>query len=317
MAAAAPAFSVVGRPIPRIEGQDKVTGHVRYSADVALPGMLWAKNVRSPYPHARIVRIDTSRARALPGVHAVLSAADLPTKRIGRAVQDYEVFCSERVRFIGDDVAAVAADTWELAEEAVQLVEVEYEELPAVFDPLEAMRAGAPSVHPQARSYQGFPQDIPAEFHNVCSYILTERGDLAAGFAQADVIVEHTYHTQLMHQGYIEPTSAVVRIAGDGRIEVWTSNKVPYQLRDQLADILDREPGDILIHQINIGGEFGAKANPADVPAAYYLARAAGRPVKFVNSYDEDLTAATPRHPSVITIRSGARRDGTITAWDA
>lgn len=316
MAAAAPEFTVIGRPIPRVEGPDKVTGRAKYSADVDLTGLLWGKDVRSPYPHARILSIDTSRAKALPGVRAVLTAADLPSKKIGRAIKDYEVICSERVRYIGDVVAVLAADTAEIAEAAALLVDVEYEELPAVFDPIEALAADAPLLHPDVRTYEGFP-DVPENLHNVCSYVLNQRGDLVAGFAEAEVVIENTFTTQLMHQGYIEPNACVVAIGEDDRVQVWTTHKVPFALKQELASIIDRRPEDIHIHQVYIGGEFGAKANPADVPGAYHLARATGRPVKFVLSSQEDFTATTPRHPGVFTIRTGAKRDGTITAWDA
>ncbi len=315
--AAASAYSVLGKPIPRVEGRDKVTGGAQYSADVPLPSALWGKNVRSPHPHARIVSIDTSRAKAVPGVMAVLTAADVPQKRVGRSIRDYEVFCSERVRFVGDIVAAVAAETSDAAEEAALLVQVEYEELPAVFDPLEAMGPDAPLLHPEMRSYAGYPENLPTDFRNVCSYLTVERGSLDEGFAQADVVIENTFRTQLMHQGYLEPHACVAALGPTGRAEFWTSHKVPFALKRELADALERDEKDILIHRVNIGGEFGGKANPADAPAAYYLARTTGRPVKFVTSPHDDLTATTPRHASVIRIRTGARRDGTITAWDA
>lgn len=313
--ASAPPYSVIGKPIPRVEGPDKVTGRARYSADYHPPGTLWARNVRSPLPHARIVSIDVSRALEAPGVHAVITAADLSRKKLGRSISDYEVFASDRVRYMGEPVAAVAADSPEAADAAVQLVEVEYEELPVVTDPLAAMAADAPLLHPDVRSYQGFP-DVPDHLRNVCSYVATERGDLQAGFAQADVVVENTYRTQLMHQGYIEPHACLVSVDGS-EINVWTTHKVPFALKNELAGILDQRPEHIHIHQVYIGGEFGAKANPQDVPAAYYLARLTGRPVKFVMPAREDLIATTPRHACVITIRTGAKRDGTITAWDA
>jgi carbon-monoxide dehydrogenase large subunit len=315
--AAAPTFSVVGQPVPRVEGPDKLTGAAQYTADFLLPGTLWGKNVRSPLAHARIVSIDTSRARAVPGVRAVLTAADIPNKRIGRSVRDSEILCSERVRYVGDVVAVIAADTQDAADEAALSVDVEYQELPAIFDAVAALRPGAPVIHPNARSYEGFPPDVPEELPNACSYLRIDRGDLEAGFSQADVVLEHTYTTQLMHQGYLEPHTCLVREGDDGRVEVWLSNKIPFALKQLLADILDRRPDEILVHRVNIGGEFGGKATWFDAPAAYFLARATGRPVKFVTSSADDLTAMTPRHPSVITIKAGAKRDGTLTAWDA
>src|SRR5439155_13120339 len=139
----------------------------------------------------------------------------LPRKRVGRALRDYEVICSERVRYIGDIVAVVAAESAEIAEAAALAVEVEYEPLPAVFDPLEAMKPDAPLLHPDARSYEGFPTNVPEELRNVCSYLSVERGNLATGYGEADVVVENTFHTQLMHQGYLEPHACLVRIGDD------------------------------------------------------------------------------------------------------
>src|SRR5439155_22721799 len=151
--AAAPPFMVLGRPIPRVEGPDKVTGRTRYTADFVLPNTLWAKNVLSPYPHARILAIDTSRALQAPGVRAVLRAADIPFKRIGRRLKDYPVLARDRVLYVGERVAVVAAADRDAAEAGVQLVDVEYEELPAVFDPLRAMEPDPPVLHPDLRSY--------------------------------------------------------------------------------------------------------------------------------------------------------------------
>src|SRR5262245_40887964 len=157
---AAAEFSVIGRPIPRVEGPEKVTGRARYTADVPLPGALWGKNVRSPFPHARIVSIDVSQASAAPGVRAVITGADIPAHQLGRSISDYQVICTDRVRFIGDVVAVVAAETREQAEDAALLVDVEYGELPAVFDPIEAMGPGAPLIHPDVRAYAGFPEGV-------------------------------------------------------------------------------------------------------------------------------------------------------------
>ncbi len=311
---AAPALSVVGKPIDRVEGPAKVTGQARYSADINPANLIWAKNVRSPHAHARIVGIDTSRALRVPGVRAVLTAADIPNKRIGRRLKDQPLLCDDVVRFIGDKVAVVAADDPEAAEEGALLVAVEYEELPAVFDPIAAMAPDAPLVHVDPRSYVGWPAEIPADAHNVCAYQAWDRGDLAAGFADADLIVEHTFRTQLSHQGYLEPHACVVVINDQERVEIWPSNKVPFNLKEELAEIIDRPQDDLLIHTVNVGGDFGSKGSPFDVPVAYHLARATGRPVKFVNSSTEDLTAMALRHPSVVTMKSGVKRDGRIVA---
>jgi CO/xanthine dehydrogenase Mo-binding subunit len=276
--------------------------------------LLWAKNVRSPHAHARIVRIDTSRASRVPGVRLVLTAADIPNKRIGRRLKDTPLLCDDVVRFVGDKVAVVAADDPEAAEEAALLVDVQYEELPAVFDPIAAMGADAPLVHSDARGYAGWPAEIPEDAPNVCAYQEWDRGDVKAGFAEADVVVEHTFRTQLSHQGYLEPHACVVQINEQGRVEIWPSNKVPFNLKTELAQILDRPEEDLLIHAITVGGDFGSKGSPFDVPVAYHIAKATGRPVKFVNSSPEDLTAMALRHPSVVTMKSGLKRDGRLVA---
>ncbi|HXF81680.1 MAG TPA: molybdopterin cofactor-binding domain-containing protein, partial [bacterium] len=174
--------------------------------------------------------------------------------------------------------------------------------------------ADAPLIHPNARSYIGWPAEIPADARNVCAYQVWDRGDLRAGFAEADLVLEHTFRTQLSHQGYLEPHACVVQINERGRVEVWPSNKVPFNLKEELATIIDRPPEDILIHAVTVGGDFGSKGSPFDVPVAYHIARATGRPVKFVNTSTEDLTAMALRHPAVITMKSGVTRDGRIVA---
>jgi CO/xanthine dehydrogenase Mo-binding subunit len=313
--AAPPAFRMIGKPVPRVEGYDKLTGRSLYTADVPLPGQLWARTVRSPLPHARIVSIDVARARQVPGVRAILTAADIPGRRSGRVLKDMPVLCPDVVRYIGDRVAVVAAETPEAANEAALLIAVEYDELPAVFDPIAAMAPGAPLVHPDARSYAGFSKSIP-DVPNLCGHSIHVVGDLDAGFAAADLIVEHTFRTPLVHQGYLEPNSSAVLVDEAERVQVWASNKLPYTLREQLADVLDRPEGDIAIHPIVVGGDFGAKGSPMDVPAAYHLAHATGRPVRFVSTSQDDLIAMSHRHPLIATFRTGVKRDGRIVARD-
>ncbi|MPZ15361.1 MAG: xanthine dehydrogenase family protein molybdopterin-binding subunit, partial [Chloroflexi bacterium] len=168
---------MIGKPIPRVEGREKVTGRALYTADATPAGVLWARNVRSPHSHARIVTIDTSRALAIPGVRAVLSGADIPNKRTGRNLRDMPLLAADVVRFAGEKVAAVAAGSPQAAEEGALAVEVEYEQLPPVFDPFEAMQPGAPILHPDARSYVGFHPGIPAGAVNVCGYRHHVQGD--------------------------------------------------------------------------------------------------------------------------------------------
>ncbi len=310
-------FTTIGKPVPRIEGPDKVTGAARYSADIDLPGMLWAVNVLSPHAHARILSIDTSRALAVSGVHAVLTASDIPPKRMGRHLKDQPVLCGDVVRFVGDKVAVVAADTLEAAQEGALRVDVEYEDLPAIFDPVATMQPGSPIIHPDARSYKGFHSEIPADIPNLCGYRAHHQGDVTAAFATADLVVEHTFTTSLAHQGYLEPHASVVRIADDGRVDTWASNKVPYNMRSELAELIDRPETDVIVEPITVGGDFGSKGGPGDAQIAYHIAQRTGRPVKFVASSQEDLTATSHRHPATVTIRSGVTRDGRIVARQA
>ena len=307
------AFSALGQPVPQDEGPDKVAGKALYAADLLLPGMLWGKVLRSPYAHANIVSIDTAQAKQVPGVHAVLTGQDLPDRRVGRLLRDIPVLARDRVLFIGEKVAAVAAETPEAAQAALDLIEVAYEELPPVFDPLEAMQGSAPTLHPHMASYEGLPQP-PATVHNVFAHNVWSKGNLEAGFAAADRIVEHTFNAQLMHQGYMEPHACVVHIDDNGRIQVWANNKGPFMLRDQLAAVWDVPTAQIRVNPTSIGGDFGGKGSFMDVPLCYYLARHAGRPVKMVMDYIQELMAGNPRHPAIMTLKTGVTHDGQIVA---
>jgi len=307
--------AVVGKPIGRVEGREKVTGTARYAADLFLPGLLWAKAVRSPLPHARIVRIDTDKARALPGVRAVLTGADVPGVLHGRRMLDLPLLARDRVRYIGEPVAVVAADDPDPAEEAATLVEAEYEELPAVFDPFEALKDGAPILHDNPGAYQGAPKERPHP--NVQSVHREKHGDPEQGFREAARVFEHIFRTPLAHQGYIEPHAAVVAIDDDGRVQVWATHKMPFRMKAQLAHAIQLPPDRIRINLVPVGGDFGGKGFATDVPLCYFLARATGRPVKMVMSYTEELMASNPRHPSVIMLKTGVDRDGRIVARSA
>jgi carbon-monoxide dehydrogenase large subunit len=303
---------IVGRPIGRVDGADKVSGAARYSADVTLPGMVWGKALRSPLPHARIVRIDTSRARALPGVLAVLTAADLPDVLVGRRMFDMPLLARDRVRFIGEKVAVVAAADPDVAEEALGAIDVEYEDLPAIIDLTRALDGDAPVVHENPGAYEGAPAERPHP--NVQSVVRFKLGDIAAGFRQADRVFEHTFRTQLAHQGYLEPHAGAVAIDPDGRVQVWASNKMPYRLKELLSLALKLPQEKIRVNLTPIGGDFGGKGSVMDLPLAYHLARVTARPVRMVMRYAEELMAGNPRHPSVITMRTGVTNDGRIVA---
>ncbi len=309
-------FTVIGKPVGRVEGPDKVSGTARYAADQLPPGVIWGKCHRSPLPHARIVRIDTSKARAYPGVLAVLTAADLPDVLVGRVMFDMPVLARDKVRFIGEKVAVVAAEDPDVAEEAAALIEVDYEDLLAIFDPLEANRPDATRIHDDPDSYAYSPK-VPRPYPNLQSVLRHRLGDPARAFAEADHVFEHTFRTPRGHQGYLEPTAGVVAVDGDGRVTVWTSNKMPFRVRELLAHTIQLPAEKIQVNLCPIGGDFGGKGSLMDVPLCYHLARATGRPVKMAMSYTEELMAANPRHASIITIKSGMTRDGGIVARTA
>jgi CO/xanthine dehydrogenase Mo-binding subunit len=306
----------VGVSVPRADGLGKVTGAAEYTADVVVNGALWAKALRSPHAHARIKRIDASKARAFPGVHAVITGDDVPRVLSGRRIRDLPIIAQDVVRFVGEQVAAVAADDEETAERALELIEVDYERLPAVLDPLEAMAAGAPLVHPDIHNYGGLPKPLDGPTNH---FVANEwgKGDLDVGFAEAHVIVENVFTTSMMHQAYMEPNAWIVLVDDVGRAQVWASNKTPYPSRRQIAGAMGLEPEDMRFNPVTIGGDFGGKGQPRNIPLCYHLAKAAGRPVRMVFDYAEEFAAANPRHSSIIRMRTGVKNDGTIVAHEA
>jgi CO/xanthine dehydrogenase Mo-binding subunit len=309
-------FRVLGRALAREDGTGKVTGTAQFTADITRPGMLWGKILRSPLAHARIVKIDVSRARTLPGVKAVITAEDVSPKLTGRTLGDLPILARDRVRFIGDKVAAVAAVDKDSAEEAVSLIDVEYEELPAVFDPLDAMEKNSPVIHPDYATYEA-PETRATDLHNVQSVLRAKKGDIEHGFSESDRIFEHSFRTQMVHQGYIEPYACAVEIDDQGRILAWAATQSPFSARDQMARLLDMPKDRVIFHPIVVGGSFGGKDHVIDIPIAYYLARAAAKPVRIVRTYTEELMAAAPRHPSSIFLRTGVKSDGRLWARDA
>ena len=301
----------------RIEGRDKVTGAAKYAADITRPGMLHAAFVGSTYPHARVVSVDVDAARLFPGVRAVITGADVRPARFGRRLQDWPVLAWERVRFIGDRVAAVAADSLEAAEQAAALVEIEYEELPAVFDPEGALAADAPVLHPDAADYKYFGGARPDRPHpNAQGHVVHEHGDVAAGFKNAAAIFEHEFTVPRVHPAYIEPHASLVWIEGE-TVHVVTTNKAPFSLRDQMAVTIGVPAQRIVVDTPHVGGDFGGKGLSLDEFALYFLARATGRPVRSVLRYTDELQLSNTRHSARIRLRTGLDRDGRITAHEA
>jgi carbon-monoxide dehydrogenase large subunit len=325
------AYQVIGKPAAQVEGREKVTGRGLYAVDMSLPGMLWAKVLRSPHPHARIVDIDVSKAAALPGVRAVVTGADVGDGLWGgMGVKDMPVLARGRVRFAGEPVAAVAADDEETADRALQLIDARYEVLPPVYGIFEAMAPGAPIIHPEFNDYPGVysqlgEPDVNGRYNrtglpelsepsNCYNHWTIHRGDVEKGFAEADEIFEHEYTTQRIHQAYLEPRNALVSIDEGGRVDAWLSTKTPYTSRSALATAAGLPESQVVIHPTLVGGDFGGKGAPVVLGICYFLARQSGRPVKLVYDYVEELTSGNGRHEVVIRMKTGVKRDGTLAA---
>src|SRR5256712_5998415 len=311
--------TILGPPGRARGGEKRPPGGGSSPADLAVTGALEATFVRSPYPHARIVSVDTARARSLVGVRAVLTGADVRGQRLGRRLQDWPVLCWDRVLFIGDRVAAVAADTREIADEAVRLISVEYEELPALLDTDDALRPGAPVLHPDAATYRflegrGARPAVPHPNHQ--GHVLQTHGDIDAAFARAARIFEHEFATPRIHQAALEPRAAVVWVDGD-RVRVVSTNKAPFNLRDQMAATLGIAKDRIVIDNGTIGGDFGGKGLSTDEFVLDHLANATERPVRAVTRYADELTTTNPRHASRIRLRTGVDAEGRIVAHES
>ena len=293
---------VVGHRMPRPDARAKVTGEAIFAADLYLDNMIHAKVLRSEYPHARIVKIDTERARALPGVAAVLTADDLPgAKNHGLARQDWPVLAYDKVRYVGDAIAIVAAESEEVAEQAVKLIEVTYEPLPVVSSAEEALATDAPLIH---------------EGGNILEHIQLRRGDVNKGFAEADVIVEHEYRTPRGDHAFLEPEAAVGLI-DDGRVVVYVGSQIPFSDRAQIAASLDVPLDQVRVIQTKVGGAYGGKEDIAGQIHVALLATVTGRPVKLVYTREESLIAHPKRHACVIRLKTGVKKNGRLIAVEA
>jgi CO/xanthine dehydrogenase Mo-binding subunit len=303
---------VVGKSLPRFDAPGKVSGTAVYGADFALPGLLHGKIFRSAVPHARIARLDVARARALPGVRAVIAAGDVPDVRYGGALKDETVFARDKVRYIGQPVAAVAATTPAAAEAALAAIDVVYEPLPAVLDLDAALRPGAPLIHEAWESYAGIP--ILQREGNVCHRARIIVGDVERGFEEADRVFEHRFRTAMVHQGYTEPRAAVASWDSSGQVTVWSNTQLPFEVQNTLAEILALPPSKIRVVVAGVGGGFGGKLRVGVEHVAAFLARKSGRPVKVMTTSEEELTAAYPRQGTIVELRTGVTRDGRILA---
>ncbi|MCC7345989.1 MAG: xanthine dehydrogenase family protein molybdopterin-binding subunit [Variibacter sp.] len=306
------AHNVVGRRLNRLDGTGKVTGAAVYASDFSLPGMLHGRILRSPHPHARILRIETERARALPGVRAIVTARSQEFGRFGNFIKDFEIFASERVRHVGQAVAAVAADTAETAERALAAIEVEYAPEPAVFDPLAALAADAPLVHPEWKALKAAP--IISREGNRCGRTVIRYGDVEGAFRQSYRVYEHVFRTRPVHAGYTEPRVAVARWDGPAQATVWCNTQLLFDTQSALAEIFGIPPSQIRVIVPGIGGGFGGKLRLGMEHYALALARAARRPVRVMSTSEEELTAALFRQPAHIALKTGVDREGRLLA---
>ena len=318
-------FKIVGKSHPRLDGPDSVTGCATYTVDVALPEMLHAKLFRSTVAHANIRHLDVRMARALDGVAAVLTADDVPAKRFGFGVQDEQLLAGAKVRYVGDVIAAVAAVDEATAEQALELIDCDYEILPAALTVDEALRENAPLVHEQLSSYR-LNTVLARDWHpafgtNIAHQATFSKGDIDKGFAEADEIFDDTFRSQQVQHCSLEPHAVVAHWNGD-RLTLWTSTQKVFLVRSGLADLFDLPEDKIRVIGSKVGAGFGGKNAMRLEPYAAALALKTGRPVRLVNSRGEEFSAAAGSVPAKVRIKTGVKKDGTITArameftWD-
>ena len=328
-------FRVVGSRPVRHDGVDKVTGRARYAADTAMPGLLYGKIVRSPHAHARIRSIDASRALALPGVYAVVTAEDFPEASAEFADQEEgaavnygffsrNIMAREKGLYMGHAVAAVAATTQHLAEEAAELIDVDYEVLKPVLTADDAMADDAPILHERlltmaSPAFRSGGYGDSDEQTNVANHFVFDDGDVEQGFAEADVIVEREFHTKAVHQGYIEPHSATAFWNGDGKLTVWCSTQQLFAVRDHISAVLNIPLSNVQVIPMEIGGGFGGKGMGGMYlePVVSLLSRKTGKPVKLAMSRKEVFEGSGPTSAAHITVKMGATREGRLTAASA
>src|ERR1700761_5967073 len=306
----------LGQRTIRPDGMDKVTGRAAFAADTTMPGMIWGKVLRSPHAHARIRSIDTSKAEKLPGVKAVVTARDVVDFPIDKGavmlgIQDMRWMCRnvmarEKALFPGHPVAAVAATSEAIAAEACKLIEVDYEVLPFAIEIDDALRDDAPILH-EFNKFDGKPSNIAGKLE-------LKKGDVTQGFAEADVVIERTFTTRPVHQGYIEPHACLISVAADGKTTIWSSSQGQFMVRAMTAYLTGIPQSDIRAIPAEIGGGFGGKTIVYLEPLAALLAKKSGRPVKMVMTREEVMRATGPTSCTKIKVRVGASREGKITS---
>jgi 4-hydroxybenzoyl-CoA reductase alpha subunit len=297
-------FNVVGKREPMLDAADKATGRARYTDDLTYPGMLHGKVLRSPLPHANILHVDLSEALKVTGVRGAISGKDIPRKMYGIVpmAKDEYALAIDKVRYIGDEVAAVVATSLDAAEEALSRIRVEYEELPALFDPLESMKPGAPAIH----------EKVP---NNVSATIRKEFGNVEKAFQKSEFTSEGTFETQAINHAPLEPHAALALADPSGKVTLWSSTQIPFFLRRNLATALDIPESRVRIIKPKVGGGFGQKIDlfAKDFCAAFFAMKTM-KPVKFVYEREEVFTSTRQRHPMKICLKTGVKKDGTLLA---
>jgi len=310
-------YTVLGTSIPRQGGVERVIGAGIYGIDLALKDELHGGILRSQHAHAKIVSIDTSAAKALPGVHAIVTAADAPDVRYGRTYIDRYMLAKNRVRYMGDPVAAVAAESQAIVKQALKKIKVVYEPLPVVIDPEETMKPSAPTLHDDMPLPKNLPPD--AKVKNVCSFTTVHVGDPEKAMAEADVVVDEVYETKMIHPQYLEPRIAAAQVEPDGRITVWANAQAPFSVRTDVARLLGIPLNKVRILSTELGGGFGGKASgitsgAAIEPICALLAVKAKRPVMIVLDKAEETISTTIRSGAKMYIKTGVKKDGTMVA---
>jgi CO/xanthine dehydrogenase Mo-binding subunit len=292
-------YSVIGKSFPRADALLQVTGKCLYSDDYTRPGMLYAKILRSKHAHAKVLKIDTSAAERLAGVKAVIISKDVPHNRFGFTHQDQPILVEDKVRHFGDAVAAVAATSWEAAAEAIGLIQVDYEPLPVVLDPIAAMQPDAPAVHGNS---------------NIASHLKIRNGDIEQGWRESDVIFEEKITTQMVEHAHIEPHAAIAEVMPDGEIVVSSAVQRPFLVASDIGKIVKVPMNKIRVIATAIGGGFGGKNEISMEPILVMLAMKTGKPVKAVYTREDEFISSTVRHPYITHYKSGVKKDGTLVA---
>lgn len=301
-------YAIIGKRLPKIDSIEKVTGEAKFCNDLVFPNMLFGKILRSPYPHAEIISIDTTKAKTLSGVEAVITAEDTPKIKyvhLGGIHEDKFPLADKRVRYIGDEVAAVAAVNEEVAKKAIKLIRIKYKILPTVFNPEDAIKPGAPLIH----------DDKP---NNIAAQNIKEFGNVEEAFQQSDFIFEDRYELPAQAHCCIEPRSCVAMFDQKGNLKIWTSTQSPYFVQKELAHILNIPLTKVRVMEVHVGGGFGSRSKVCeDEGICAFLAQKTGKPVKITLTREEEFTTTRIRHPMIIHLKTGVKKDGTLMVRQA